>query len=215
MLLTINHRTFNHGVLVFILVFIGGCKGRDEQTKHSPTYNFAEIQGQISETNQINTLRRWFFVGSDGSKAVVSKINSITDLTGHKSYTTRYLHEYLQNDSLFIFDSGDSTCICLALANAGYMELNRLPLSASWLFFKYHKSERKLTDTLTICGYCCNKQNITNGYLWVCGNEPMAIETLNQGISRSERIIRCVNDTILHNGFLEHPLGYRELLPNR
>jgi hypothetical protein len=213
MIQALNHATLKVTILVSILVYIVGCIGCNEQTKQSPPYKFAEIHGQVSGQNQVNTISRLLFIGPDGRKAVVSEIKSVTALWGHKSAETRFLREYLQNDSLFIFDSGDSTCICLSVADAGFSELNLLPLSASWLFFNPVESENTKTDTLAICGYSCTKEHIAGGYLWIYGNTTMAIETINQEINHSERITRCVNDTIFPEGIFNHPLGYRKLVP--
>ena len=215
MIQALNHATLKVTILVSILVYIVGCIGCNEQTKQSPPYKFAEIHGQVSGQNQVNTISRLLFIGPDGRKAVVSEIKSVTELWGHKSAETRFLREYLQKDSLFIFDSGDSTCICLSVTDAGFSELNLLPLSASWLLLYTWESENALADTLTICGYNCKKMLISNGYLLIYGNTTMGIETLSQGIRHSERITRCVNDTILPEEIFIHPLGYRELVPTR
>ena len=215
MIQALNHRTFIVAILVSVLAYIVRSSGCNEQAYQNTSCKFAEIQGQVSEPNQVSKIRRWLFVGQDGSKAVVSEINSITEFSDYKSSVTHYLHEYLYDDSLFVYDSSDSTCISLVLEDVSYMELNLFRLSASWLFFNAGKSNNTLTDTLTICGYGCKKMRISDGYLWVSGNESMAIETLNLGISHSERITRYVNDTILPEWFLKHPSGYRELTPNR
>ncbi len=215
MIQALIHRILKVAILVSVLASIVGSSGCNEQACQNTSCKFVEIQGQFSEPNQVSKISRWLFVGSDGSKAVVSEINSITEFSDYKSSVTHYLHEYMHDDSLFVYDSSDSTCISLILEDVSYMELNLFPLSASWLFFNTGKSDNTLTDTLTICGYGCKKKRIPDGYLWVSGNESMAIETLNQGICHSERISRYVNDTILPDWFLKRPSGYRKLTPNR
>lgn len=206
-------RTTAVTLLVFVLVCFYGCTGCGKHTDQSQAYNFAEIKGQVSEQNQVNTIRRWLFIGADGRKAAISEVVTVTDLWGHKSSETRFLHEYLYNDSLFVFDSGDSTCFQLAMANAGFPELNLLPYSAWWLFVNPGKNENIHADTITICGYNCIKKRIDNGFLWTFGDNSMAIESISIGFSRTESITRIVNDTILPKGIFIHPLGYRELIP--
>lgn len=213
MIQSLNHRTTAVILLVSVLVCIYTCTGCTKHSDLSPGYNFAEVKGQLSEQNQINTIRRLIFIGTDGRKAAFSEIVTLTDLGGHHSSETRFLHEYLYNDTLFIFDSADSTCIRLALANTGFAELNLLPFSAWWIFTDPGKSESTSSDTLTICGFNCKKKSIGNGYLWKCADNTMAIETSSEGFSRTESIIRTVSDTILPKGIFVHPLGYRELVP--
>lgn len=213
------HSTVSKSFLIAILgvvsVFIGACGRFNEHKNLRPIYKYAEVKGNVTEGNQINTISRWVFVAQDGSKAVVSEINSVTHFSGQQTSSMRYLREYLHDDSLFIYDSVDSTSIRVALSDPEFKEFNLLPLSASWLLLNHIKSEKSNTDTLTICGYCSKKEIISTGYLWVSGNLPMAIETLNQGIHHSERIVRCVDDTILPKGVFKQPLGYRELVPTR
>lgn len=208
----------NRFVFVFTLALISvinsGC--RDNSADHKDAgFAYAEIQAQVVEVGRESMIKRILYISPDGNKAVFSEIRSESGLSGYKTNTLRFLREYLVMDSVFMYDSGDSTCVALAVTDLAEAEIYSFPFSAVWLL--YHKgntSNSNNTDTSTIAGFLSRKEPLANGYLWIQGDQPVAIELNKNGNIRSERITKYKTDTILSEGLFRQPFGFNRLVPS-
>ena len=200
--------------LALISVFNSGCRDNSADYKNAG-FAYAEFQAQVVEVGRESIIKRRLYLSPDGNKAVFSEIRSESGLSGYKTTTLRFLSEYLESDSVFIYDSGDSTCVALAVSDLSEAEIYSIPFSAAWLlYYKGNTSNSIKTDTSTLAGCLSRKQPLADGYLWIHGNQPVAIEINKNGNIRSERIIEYNADTILSEGLFRHPLGFSRLVPS-
>jgi len=208
------HRTLFAFALLLISVLNCGCTG-NSSNPNTMSFAYAEIQAQVVEVGRESLISRKMYISPDGDKVVFSEIISETGLSDYKTTTSRFLGEYLKNDSVFMYDSGDSTCIALAVSDLAEAEIYTFPMSAAWLLYhKVHNSNSIETDTLTIAGCVSRKELVTDGHMWICGHQPIALETNKNGNIHSERLTRYKSDTILNESLFRQPEGFRKMLPS-
>jgi hypothetical protein len=206
----------NRFVFVFTLALISvinsGC--RDNSADHKDAgFAYAEIHAQVVEVGRESMIKRRLYISPDGNKAVFSEIRSESGLSSYKTTTLRFLSEYREKDSVFMYDSGDSTCVALAVSDLAEAEIYSFPFSAAWLlYYKGNTSDSIKTDTSTFAGYLSRKHTVVDGYIWMHGDQPLAIELNKNGNIRSERITKYKTDTIFSEGLFRHPLGFSRLV---
>jgi hypothetical protein len=207
-------KLFSLAALMLISVINSSCTGNTgNRTKLIFTY--AEIHASIIDARREILIKRRIYISPDGDKVVFSEISSETGLAVYKITTSRFVSEYLKNDSIFMYDSGDSTCVVLADSDLAETGIFTFPMSAAWLLYnKVNTSNVIKTDTSTIAGCLSRKELVANGYMWIYGQQPVAIETNKNGNIHSETITRYNADTILSESLFRQPLGFRRLLPS-
>jgi len=175
---------------------------------------YAEIKAHITDGDREYLITRQLFTNSRGEKAALSHIQTVSGIADYSSGSLRSLYEYLKNDTLFIYDSGDSTCLTLPINDLTESDVYDFPLSAAWLLWE-NKSNRKSnsSDTLHIAGCIAQKVPVTNGFIWIWDNQPLAIELSCKENMRSERVIRLAVDTAINNKIFIQPSGFRQMLP--
>lgn len=208
----------NRFVFVFTLALISvinsGCRDNSADYKNAG-FAYAEIQAQVVEVGRESMIKRRLYISPDGNKAVFSKISSESGLSGYKTTTLRFLSEYREMDSVFMYDSGDSTCVALAVSDLAEAEIYSFPFSAAWLlYYKGNTSNLIKTDTSTIAGCLSYKQHLDDGSIWIHGDQPVAIEINKKGKIHSERITKYKADTILSEGLFRHPFGFSRIVPS-
>ncbi len=214
MFLACNTKLCSLVALLLITVVLSCCKENSVSQKNI-RFTYAEVQAHVVEVGRESFISRKMYISPDGKKVVFSEIRSETGFSDYKTTTSRFLSEFLKSDSIFMYDSGDSTCIALAVSDLAQTGINAFPFSAKWLlFYSVNASNSINTDTLTIAGCLSRKDVVANGYIWICGQQPVAIETNIGGTIHSERITKYKPDTILSESIFRQPLGFRRILPS-
>lgn len=211
MLSAFHSKTFTIVALILISVINQYCTGNSEGTKDS-SFVYAESRAHIVEAGRESLINRKIYFSPDGIKVVNSDIESKVSLSGIKTSTSRILTEFLIGDSLFIYDSDDSTFLALSVFDD--CDLKILPMSSAWLLRSYECNEKSyLNDTLTIAGYSCKKILTSYGWYWIFGNQPMGRVGNTGNCNFDENIIRCMTDTSLDQRQFVQPPGFRKVVP--
>lgn len=150
----------------------------------------------------------------DGLIVVNSTLSTSIGISGDKTITVRYLSEFADGDSLFSYDTGDSSFLAIALSDITNKEITALPYSAYWLICNSGISETTgQTDTMTIAGYHCQRFLAGKGFVWMHDRQPMAFESSFSAGSHYEKVIKFVPDTLLPAGCFKQPPGFRKIAP--
>jgi hypothetical protein len=210
--------------IALAIAVASGCKGHTASPGEKNVYVFAEIQGSLFIDGQQSQVNRQLVISPSGNKVVMSAITSFIELSGYKSlieldgYETvriRHLTEFFDGDSVFSFDAGDSSFVALSVSDAADHSLAALPFSAVWVLNNSPASGSQPDgDTLDIAGITCYKSPTTDGYLWIDGQQPLAIETANEGRIHNETTLRLVTDTVFPESIFKHPTGFRRIVPS-
>lgn len=148
--------------------------------------------------------------------AVISKIETKKMLSGQPSLSVRYIRDYFDGDSLYIYDTADSSCMVLAAKDISPRNFEAFPYTAWWLLISPEvKSKPDTSDLKIIAGFKCGKSSIKGGLLWNYKQQPMAIEAINNGFLHNENVTIFVTDTIVQDSFFFRPSGYRRIAPYR
>lgn len=199
--------------MLISVIFWISCKRQTNAMESG--YSFAEIQARLTQGNRQLEIRRRMITDPSGLKAVFSEISTFTQLSGFETTTQHLLCEYLVGDSVFIYDSGDSTNITLSVHDIRDVDTDLFPGSAAWLLI--YQSVKKTTskeDTTNIYGLPCRKELIEGGDIWIYDKQPIAIETSRNGFSHSEKVTMFVTDTVFPESHFRHPQGFRKLIPS-
>ena len=175
---------------------------------------YAEINAHITDGDREYLITRQLFTNSGGEKAALSHIQTISGIADYSSESLRSLYEYLKNDTLFIYDSGDSTCLTLPTNDLTDSDVYNFPASAAWLLWENKSNSMSNgSDTLHIAGCIAQKVPVNNGFIWIWDNQPLAIELSSNVNQRSERVTRLAVDTAINNKIFIQPSGFRQMLP--
>jgi hypothetical protein len=176
---------------------------------------YAETQARMVINNRESVIKRKLYCSADGVKAVYSDIETTTDISGYKTTGRRTLSEYLIGDSLFIFDSDDSSCMVGTISDFSEANFDFFPLSAAWLLNTKGNDAKPLeSDTMTIGGLICRKELLADGSLWKHDNQPMARRANTKNVSYNERVMYCVSDTGFDAKIFMFPIGYSRIVPS-
>ena len=150
----------------------------------------------------------------DGLIVVNSTLSTPIGISGDKTIAVRYLSEFAEGDSLFSYDSGDSSFLAIALSDITNREIAAFPYSAYWLICNNGISQTTgQSDTMTIAGYHCQKFQSGNGFIWMHGRQPMAFETNFSAGSHYEKVLKFVSDTLLPDDCFKQLPGFRKIAP--
>jgi len=201
--------------LMVISVINTYCTGNSVSSKNT-RFVYAESQAHIVEAGRESLINRKIYTSPDGIKLVNSDIESEAFLSGIKTTVSRTLAEYLIGDSLFSYDSGDSTFLALSVSDLDDCDLRFFPMSAAWLLRSHESNEKSYQkDTLTIAGYTCKKILTSCGCYWIFGNQPMARMGNTGNCNFDESVIRCSTDTNLDDRLFVQPSGFRKVIPEK
>ncbi|HPG34062.1 MAG TPA: hypothetical protein PLM34_09415 [Lentimicrobium sp.] len=205
-------------VFLSILFLLAGCKNWHQYKTglNFPLNIFAQLKGQLSDGEQQIRIERYLATRAQREMAVISKIETKNTLSGHPSLSVRYIRDYFDGDSLYIYDTADSSCMVLAAKDISPQNFEAFPYTAWWLLISPEvKSEPDSADLKFIAGYKCKKTCIKGGVLWNYEQQPMAIETINNGFLHNEIVTIFVTDTIVQDSLFIRPSGYRRIAPYR
>jgi len=118
--------------VVFFLAV--ACRNQARKTGLTTKTLYAEYKGNKTTGSISSTIHRKLFLTDWGeSRLVISEISRITDMGSFRMSSSRKLTELRINDTLFYFDTADSTFWRVSLEEAKKLSEKELPLSALWL----------------------------------------------------------------------------------
>lgn len=209
---------FHRFIFVFTLLplwVLCSCMSEIMQQNQNSGYIYAESSARLSKGYEQCEIKRKIYIRPTGNNAVFSEILSLNDLAGYSAGRFHYLSEYLEGDSLFMYDSADSASIALSVKDINQQEADILPESAAWMLLRKTGTKRgSYTDTIAVAGYRCHKETTVGGYIWLYEGQPMALQTNRSGNSISEQIVKYVPDTLFPKSRFIQPSGFRKLLPS-
>lgn len=196
---------------------IGGSK---HNSPENLTYEnlYVEYKGRVFVDGSFYDISRKLYISEHGNhRAVISQIGQVSEMGSYKLSAKRTLYEFRQNDSVFSFDSLDSTLIILAETDLNSNCNQPSPLSASWLLCDWPeddfqpKTER--SEPKTVLGKPCSTM-IKNGLQYlIYQGLPLSVTYTGIGANRFEESVRLVADTVFDSANFKMPAGYRHLVP--
>jgi hypothetical protein len=182
--------------------------------QHPSGGTFAVAEGQITIAGQQGNIERVMWQSPDGFTVVNSTLTTLIGISGEKKTAARYIREFSDGDSLFSYDTGDSTVLAIALSDITNEEISTLTYSALWLICNgCYTQTADHSDTLTIAGYHCKRFKSGESSVWMYERQPMAFETNSNPVIRHEKVIKFISDTLLPPDFFVQPPGFRKITP--
>ncbi|NTW24707.1 MAG: hypothetical protein HGA37_08410 [Lentimicrobium sp.] len=207
-----------HQLLSYFLITIclSSCGQRIPDKGHQLQSGnvFAMTEGQISIAGQQTNIARSMWQSKDGHIVVNSALRNFIGDSVDEATTIRYIREYSDGDSIFSYDTSDSSVLVIALSDITNTEISGFPYSAFWLISTgsyTHITDQ--SDTLTIAGYHCKRFKSGESSVWMHKQQPMAFETTLSQYIRQEKVIKYISDTLLPNDLFKQPPGFRKIAP--
>jgi hypothetical protein len=194
------------------------------ESKHSNPENltfenlYIEYKGRIFVDGSFYDISRKLYISEHGNlRAVISQIGQVSEMGSYKLSAARTLYEFRQNDSVFSFDSLDSTLIVLAKSDINNDGNQPSPLSASWLLCDWPEDDFLLksddSNAKIILGKPC-LTFIKNGQQYlIYQGLPLSVTSTGIGANRFEESLHLVADTVFDSANLKMPAGFRRLVP--
>lgn len=205
---------FAYASLVAILLLTSGC-GLGKQ-KHAVAgakrYLYAKIKGEMLVQGRKYRVDRVFLADDSlGVKMVSSYIVAVENIEGYATEFAKQLNEFCHNDSLYVFDSSDSTLMTLRLDEFQSLGIKLLPYSASWIFgcsITEQQTSPVVVDT-SCFGLPC--KHYINGNLEhiIYGSHNLTFRCELPYCTQNEYVIKLVTDTVIPPEAFLRPKGFR------
>ncbi len=163
-------------------------------------------------------ISRKLFISNYGrERAVVSHISRVSDMGRFKINDEQVLSEYKKNDSIYCFDSADSTLMVFS-AKALEMDFNRhSQFSATWLLCNWMGADKgqykELSETKNLLSHSCKIVQLENKEIYLYENIPLGMETKYRNTSYLEHAVFVKTDTLFGQDVFNFPNGYKRLKP--
>lgn len=179
-----------------------------------PRYLYAQIKGEVREQSRTYQVDRVLVVDNSlGFKMVSSSIMVVEDVNGLESKFSKQLYEYCIDDSLFVFDTSDSSYLVLNTVELQEFRSELLPYSASWVFDKsqrLNKFEVTKTDTVWY-GLACMQYDMNDFNCIAFKDYNLAIHSTNLQLTQNEDVIKITLDTVLAPEVFVPPQGFTKM----
>lgn len=197
-----------------ILVAACGSGKPDGLQNGKPRYLYAQIKGELQVQSRIYQVDR-VFVADDslGIKLVSSKIIVVNDVNGFVTKFSKQLIEYSFGDSLYVFDSSDSSFIALNLMELQGLRTQLLPYSASWIFdnsLAHNLSNDIQIDTIWH-GLECKYSAVDNLSCIAYRNYNLSLQCHDSQFTQNEALVKLVADTVLVPEVFALPQGFKKM----
>ena len=179
-----------------------------------PRYLYAQIKGELQVQSRIYKVDR-VFVADDSLKLkmVVSSITVVDDVNGFVNRFSKQLYEYCFGDSLYVFDSSDSSFIALNLMELQGLRTQLLPYSASWIFdnsLAHNLSNDNPIDTIWH-GLECKYSAVDNLSSITFRDYNLTLQCHDSQFTQNEALVKMVVDTVLVPEVFTLPLGFKKM----
>lgn len=179
---------------------------------------YVEYKGRIFVDGSFFDISRKLYIAEHGNcRAVISQIGQVSEMGSYKLSATRMLYEFRQNDSVFGFDSLDSTLIVLAASDLNSDCNQTSPLSASWLLCDWPEDDFQPksdgSEPKIILGKPCTTLNKNGRQYLIYEGLPLSVTSPGSGANRFEESVRLVADTVIESANFKMPAGFRRLIP--
>ncbi len=179
-----------------------------------PRFLYAQIKGEVLiQTRRYQVDRVFVADDSLNLKMVSSSILIVDDVNGFVSKFSKQIHEYCLGDSLYVFDSSDSSYIVLNNKELQGLRAELLPYSASWIFgnsIPISLPQTVLIDTLWN-GLECKQYVVDNFACITFRNHNLALCCEYPQFAQNEDVVKLVSDTVLSPQVFELPTGFRKM----
>jgi hypothetical protein len=203
-------------LLILILIqvlLLAACTDSGGTSRQGNPFGYAEIQGDMHINNKNYTIRRKLFVAKSGFSKVV--LSTITDDNINAGKAERMIEDYLLNDSVFIYDSADSSLLALSCDELALMDIATFPFSGSWLL---KKTAGLRTVEASRCpeieGY--STTTFRHGIYELCflNGQAIGLNGNKKKLIHKEYHSRIVADTLLNEDIFMQPTGFKRIEPS-
>jgi hypothetical protein len=202
--------------LIAIAVLASGCG----MGKHSgfenggKRYLYAHIKGEVYIHSRRYQVDRVFMADDSlGLRLVSSSIVVVDDVDGFVSRFSKQILEYCLGDSLYVFDSSDSSYIVMNVKELQGLRAELLPYSASWIFgngIPINLSGAVLNDTLWN-GLECKQYVLANFACITFRNHNLSLHCEYPQFVQNEDVVKLVSDTLLSPELFALPKGFMKM----
>jgi hypothetical protein len=206
---------FNHlfYVVTLAVIFFTSCQQPDHGKALSKIYGntYIEFDGVMMQQDvRINTSRKLLSNIEKGRIVFITNISQNTDIAGFSGIKTKTVSEYLIADSLYSYDSSDSSYIAVSLNDLDYPEFDEALFSSFWLPHVFSAvSVQK--DTMIILGNICRKSMLKDYSFWMHDGIRLAGERNRSGSFFQEKATNFVTDTVINPIYFEQPKGFHRM----
>jgi len=209
--------------LVFVIVIISGyallnasgCRPRKQQLITGRNFCI-QTTGSITTRSITYQINRTLCSSASGSMLALTTIRQKSANALDFAQPGRILYEFFEHDSVFSYDSADSTCFALPLNSLALQSLALFPFSAQWLVKAYNDpacGEKIKSPKGTGLPATLYRNGDTT--VWLNQMKPVAIQIISKKIRCSEQVVRTITDTSFAPAIFSHPLHYRRLKPSQ
>lgn|GEM_PF-2759680 len=195
-----------------MLLLAAYCDSRNTSRYGNP-FGYAEIQGDMQFNNNNYTLQRKLLINENGCSKVV--LSTITAEKGNAGMAERMIEDYLINDSVFIYDSADSSVLALSCDELALMDIAAFPFSGCWLFKK--TAGLKTVDTsLSSEVKCYGLTAFRDGYynIYFFHGQAVGLVGNKRNLIHKEYHSRIVEDSIYKEDVFMQPTGFKRINPS-
>jgi|GEM_PF-6092454 len=214
------------GLVIFVavasVVFLTGTscgrRGFSDSEETSFATAFMGFESEFFLNGSSTNISRKVFISNYGrERTVVSHISRVSDMGRFKIKDEQVLSEFKKNDSIYCFDSADSTLMVFS-AKALEMDFNRhSQFSATWLLCNWMGADKgqykELSETKNLLSHSCKIIQFENKEIYLYENIPLGIETKYRNTRYLEQAVTVKTDTLFGHEVFDFPNGYKRLKP--
>lgn len=166
-------------------------------------------------TNQsANPVSRKMYQAEEMS-LICSYVISLSEPDKFHRDTLHSIGEFTDGDSIFYFDSADSTYFVLPDNESSRKALSALRFSGAWLWQTNRKTFRSaVVDSALIAGKMCQKFEGNKQAIWMYATQAFAIERDEYEIQHYERVVNYRPDSLFNHQIFKHPKGFKRIVPS-
>lgn len=212
-----GHLTSFTRILLPVVVFLiaAACRYQAKKTGFTAETLYAEYKGSNTAGSITSTIhRKLFLTGWGERRLVISEISRITDMGSFRMSSSRKLTELRINDTLFCFDSADSTFWRISLAEAEKLNEKEFPFSALWLLKSWNIGNTPLIPENNETYNDLKKVKSGEKLITLRGELPISAHSAGPDNICTEELVKIVTDTLLSDELFRLPAGYRLLRPS-
>ncbi len=205
-------------IQAFALILYSACNHNNSSQSKKENCNqlFVLFKGELNVKGYHQFIERQLLKNTSSGMAVLqTKISRASTYTAVTKGTIRLISEYVSNDSLFSYDSSDSTFIAISMKNIDYTDFDEVLLSSILLLQGHSETsdfKQAEMSKLLICEQAVTSKTILSYSIWTNNEIPLEIKKIKGEITYRERAIKYVCDTLIDPQIFQQPQGFRRIL---
>lgn len=190
------------------------CKTDNTENQHCDQL-FVGFKGELTVNTYQQIIERQLFKNKTSGLAVLqTKISRTTFNKKDLRATKKLIREFVSNDSIYSYDSSDSTYIVISTKNIDLADFDEVLLSSILLLqgnSELSDIKQLQTNRNLICNQTVTAKSILSYTIWTNNVIPLEIEKTKDGMSYHERAVNYICDTLIDPRIFIQPQGFRKI----